>query len=381
MKKILFYIVFISVSLHAQTEMNLVDIMKYTIKSTHLEMDRDYWVSLPSDYDSANTYPVIYVLDAEVRFSIINALEKELSTYGKIPPHIVVGITHPNRKLDMTFSTTKVRRTGQMDTITYSAQNSGNGSEFLNFIEKELVAEVNLKYSTNGFNILIGHSIGGYFCSYIMPTQKSFSALQIYDPSLWYSSGEAIDQIKNNLSREAKYSIFLSSSHNFEHQFTYHHKKMKELDRALKRFPAIRHEYKNYENEHHNSMYLHSFLDGMSMLYDGYELQLGDWQTKISTSSIEKHFEQFSEMIQFDFKPPMHLYLTAGMNNFYQKKYANCVEALTIYLNKNPHNAYALELMGDAYYYLQEKEQSLMFYKKALERLPGNDRLKQKIEE
>lgn len=379
MKNILIYIILLSTSIHAQVDTNLVEIKTYGINSSILETERDYWVSLPSDYDSTNRYPVIYVLDAEWRFGIVNALEKELSVNGKIPAHIVVGITHPNRRLDMTFSTSNVNCDGITDTTSFTSTNSGNGLKFLRFIEDELLEEINGRYSTSGFNILIGHSIGGYFCSYILPVQKSFKSLQIYDPSIWYSEGEVIQHIDSSLSQNSSCTVFISSSNNFKNEFAYHHKKIKELNKSLNGFLAIHHEYKNYKNEHHNSMYLHSFLDGMSMLYCGYEFKKGGWKTKLDVSKIENHYEKFSKKMQFEFTPPMELYLSVGITNFHQKKYLNCVEALTIYLEGNSKDTYAMEVLGDAYFILGKKKQSLNFYSKAFELSPENVSLKNKI--
>lgn len=382
MQKILIYLIFfLTTSLHAQVDTNLVAIKKYAIQSKILETERNYWVSLPADYDSTSVYPVIYVLDAEWKFSITNALEKDLSENGKIPQHIVVGITHPNRRFDLSFSTTKVKHTGELDTTSFNSQNSGNGLKFLGFIENELMKEVNLRYSTNGFNVLIGHSLGGYFCSYILPNQKSFNALQIYDPSIWYSDGEAVKQIESKLSKEKRCTIFLSSSGNYENQFANHHKKIEELIQTLNRFPNIRSEYKTYENEHHNSMYLYSFLDGMSMLYKGYEVKKGNWDsTNINVSMIEAHYKQFSKSMQFEFTPPSSLYREVGIINFNQKKYQNCIEALETYFKKNSKDSFALELMGDAYALFGKKSQSLKYYKLASEISPDNLRIKGKIE-
>ncbi len=273
MRNLLIYFFLFTVSASAQVDTNLVQIKKYHLDSKTLETEREYWVSLPLDYDSTISYPVIYVLDAEWRFGITNALEKELSENGKIPDHIVVGIPHPDRKPDMTFSTTKLSYDGKsrMDSTYFGKETTGNGPQFLKFIEEELIKQIDHKYSTSGSNILIGHSLGGYFCSYILPTQKSFASLQIYDPSIWYSQGEAIDQVKKNLSKEKKCTVFLSSSSNVEKLYNYHHKKIRELNKTLRRYSNIKLEYKYYKHEDHNSMYMRSFIDGMYMLYDGFQ--------------------------------------------------------------------------------------------------------------
>lgn len=382
MKKTLIYLIFLICSLIAQAQVNnnLVEIKKDSIQSTVLNEVREFWVSLPLDYDTSVMYPVIYVLDAEWKFNITNALEKDLSGNGKIPPHIVVGITHPNRRLDMTFSTTKENSDGVTDTMMWNADNTGNGLKFLAFIEEELMEEVDRRYSTNGFNMLIGHSLGGYFCTYILPIQKSFKSLQIYDPAIWYNEGEAIKQINSNLSQDKNCIIYIGSSRKFDYQITNHHEKIEALVDSLKRFPNIRYAYKNYENENHNSMYLYSFLDGISMLYKGYEMKMFGWETIVDSSILNKHFAEFSRTIQFEFSPQNHLYLQVGEINFHQKKYQNCIEALEIYLKKNPTNPYALELIGDAHTIIGNKKQGLVAYKKAYEISPDNLRLKGKIE-
>lgn len=379
MKRLLIFLVFITSFSHAQSEMILLDVSTHTIYSEQLSEERNYWVSLPADYDSLLTYPVMYVLDAESRFNIVNTIGGELAENGKIPPHIVVGITHPNRKLDMSFSRTRVNHKGQKDTTYFNKDNSGNGLKFFKFIEEELIKEVKQNYRTSGFNILIGHSIGGYFCSYILPNQSAFNALQIYDPCIWYSDGEAIKQIEDHLSKDTQCNIFLASSGNLKHEFNNHHKKINTLRKTLKRYPNIHMDYKNYKNENHNSMYMHGFIDGMAFLYDGYEIKLGDLQSKISVSSIEKHFVQFSEHIHFDFPPPLVLYLSAGRVNYYQKNYQASADALEIYLKKKPTNSYAHELIGDAYFMLGKKERSLLHYKKSLEISPYRVGLKEKI--
>jgi tetratricopeptide (TPR) repeat protein len=126
-------------------------------------------------------------------------------------------------------------------------------------------------------------------------------------------------------------------------------------------------------------MYLHSFLDGMTFLYKGYETKIGDLKTKINVASIENHYKEFSDNIQFDFPPPLILYKSAGRYNYYQKKYQDCVEALEIYLKKKPTNSYAHELIGDAYFMLGKKDLSLMHYRKSLEISPYRVGLTEKI--
>jgi uncharacterized protein len=169
----------------------------HKIKSKFLKEKRSVWVGLPKNYNKDSSYSVVYVLDAEDRFEITYSITKELFENQKVIPEvIVVGIPNIDklrRLYDLTFTDSKVNATGKIDTIGYfSSSYLGNGLSFLKFLENEVITFINEHFSTNNFNTLVGHSIGGYFCSYILPIQKSFSAFQIYDPSMWYNDGDAI---------------------------------------------------------------------------------------------------------------------------------------------------------------------------------------------
>jgi hypothetical protein len=149
----------------------------HQIKSKVLKEKRNIWVGLPTNYQKDSSYAVVYVLDAEHRFELSYTLIKELfENQAAIPKVIVVGIPHIDRFHrinDLTFTDSKVNGQGKEDTIgIFNSSMTGNGLYFLQFLENEVLPFINKEYSTNGFNTLIGHSIGGYFCAYILPIQK-----------------------------------------------------------------------------------------------------------------------------------------------------------------------------------------------------------------
>ncbi|MEM8908510.1 MAG: alpha/beta hydrolase-fold protein [Bacteroidota bacterium] len=187
---------------------------------------------------------------------------------NKIPKHIIVGIPHidwkEKRGIDLTFSHTRIEYDGDpIDSTVYTDQNSGGAELFYQFLNHELVAAVNKNYSTNGKNILVGHSYGGYFCSYILARDHQFSAFQIYDPSIWYSEGEAIKQITANLSKDKQLHVFIS----YQPIPPYHAHQIEFLIHTLQQFENITLTHQLYEKETHNSLFLPSFLDGIKQLY------------------------------------------------------------------------------------------------------------------
>lgn len=378
MKKILIFLTFLTSLGFAQQDSSLVPFTRKTIVSKHLKEKREYWVRLPLGYNQKSSYPVIYILDAEWRFNIAQALETDLSENGKIPQHIVVGITHPNRRLDLSFSTSKVNHKGEIDTLAFTIENSGNGKHFLAYLEQELIPEINKNYRSNGYNILVGHSLGGYFCSYVLPEQKSFKSLQIYDPSIWYSNGEAIDQIDSHDLKIANCNVYLTASGNFQNKFDNHHQKIDSLVEVLKNQSKINIRYKCYTSENHNSMYLHSFLDGIKMVYEGYDFQTENRKPS-NTSELIRFYGEFSKQMGHEFSPPVQHFREIGYQQFQKKNFEDCIVALENYLQIEKNDAFAQELLGDAYHFVGDTNKSKKAYKNAQKLAPNNQRLKVKL--
>lgn len=260
----------------------------HKINSKVLNERRSIWVGLPENYDPTRTYSVVYVLDAEDRFDITYSITKELfENQNAIPELIVVGISNIDklrRLSELTFTDSKVNATGKEDTIGYfSSSTTGNGLTFLKYLENEVVPYVNKHYSTNDFNTLVGHSIGGYFCVYILPIQKSFSALQIYDASIWYNDGDALKHLKKGLDTNYKSNVFYSKGVVFDGPEGYvdHHLSMIDsLGIVLRDYANINVSTAAYEKDH-NAMYLYSLMDGLSILFKDVESDLINPSKKI----------------------------------------------------------------------------------------------------
>lgn len=123
-------LLFISPRAYPQTDTCLVSVKKHRLSSEFLPDDREYWVSLPMHYDSTQSYPVLYVLDAEWRFDLIRPIAYDLAGNRQIPHHIIVGIPHVDweyqRGIDLTFSQSRIEYDGEaVDSAWYNETNSG----------------------------------------------------------------------------------------------------------------------------------------------------------------------------------------------------------------------------------------------------------------
>jgi|APTNR8051073442_1049403.scaffolds.fasta_scaffold00003_473 hypothetical protein len=134
----------------------------YTIQSGILNEEREFRVFLPESYDNTReAYPVIYLLDGDAYFlsawSTINALVNE----GRMPASILIAVTSPNRRSDMT-----------PPYMSLPGVSNPNAKSFLNFLADELVPYVDKQYRTRPLRVLIGHSHAALFSMYAL-TERS----------------------------------------------------------------------------------------------------------------------------------------------------------------------------------------------------------------
>ncbi|NRB47911.1 MAG: alpha/beta hydrolase [Saprospiraceae bacterium] len=270
---IFLFLVLLSSTLgHSQIDTCLNPTPKHILKSQYLGEERECWVRLPLRYNSEESYPVMYVFDAEWRLGLISHIVYDMGGNKKIPKHIVVGIPHVDwqnkRGVDLTFSETRNEYDGTpVDSAAYNSTNAGGGEQFYQYLVKELMPLIDSVYATDGQNILVGHSYGGYFNSFILGRDHPFQALQIYDPSIWYNRGEAIKAIKSDLAKDKQLNVFIT----YQPEPAYHSTKIKELIELLGHYEGIDLGYREYKDETHNSLYLISFLDGIKHLYKNWK--------------------------------------------------------------------------------------------------------------
>lgn len=253
----------------AQVDTCMFSFKKHLIESKPLKETREYWVSLPMNYDSTKKYPVMYVLDAEWRFELIRNLAYDLSGNKKIPHHIIVGIPHVDwefkRGQDLTFSHSRMEYDGEkVDSTWYNEGNSGKAKYFYEYLKNELMEDIDKNYPTSGQNVLIGHSYGGYFGAYLLSEKQPFRKMLLFDPSIWYSDGEAIEKMKDSTNMSDSTEVYIS----YQIEPVFHKEKIEELIELIKKHPQIKLSYRKFENETHNSLFIYSFLEGIIKVYE-----------------------------------------------------------------------------------------------------------------
>ncbi len=141
-----------------------------TLKSTHTGRDYDLYIQLPDGnaQNKKKKYPVLYVLDGQWDFKLLDSVYGGLLYDKFVPEMIIVGVTYsgpsPNydtlRAMDYT-PTSESRHPG-----------SGDALKFLSFLKRELLPFIEANYGADpSRRVLMGSSLGGLFTLYAMFTE------------------------------------------------------------------------------------------------------------------------------------------------------------------------------------------------------------------
>ncbi|GGG44248.1 alpha/beta hydrolase-fold protein [Hymenobacter glacieicola] len=192
---------FNSGDLQAQTgkllEIGRVD----TLTSRILGETRELWIYVPPGLEPSyapRKYPVLYLLDAEMHFTAVVGLVQQLSMVNGndlCPPMIVVGIpnTYKTRTRDLTPTTSRQTYNGQIDRMPVS---SGGGTQFLEFLQQEVIPHVEGHYPALHYRLLVGHSFGGLTVLNAMATKPNlFQANVALDPSTWWDKNIIVNKL------------------------------------------------------------------------------------------------------------------------------------------------------------------------------------------
>jgi len=163
-----------------------------TITSTSTGRDYDLYIHIPKQYDKNLTakYPVLYALDGQWVFKLLDEEVGGLVVAGYVPEVIIVGITYPGENVDYEA----LRGMDYTPTPIDGVKGSGDGPKFLRFLKTELIPFVETNYrADSGHRVLIGGSLGGTFTLYAMFSDPSlFSAYLSEAPAVLHDEYYAV---------------------------------------------------------------------------------------------------------------------------------------------------------------------------------------------
>ncbi|MEQ8524763.1 alpha/beta hydrolase-fold protein [Gracilimonas sp.] len=146
----------------------------FSLESEVLDETRSGKVFLPETVQEP--LPVLYVLDGEWNHELVSGMVGHFVRWNRIPDMAVVSLDNINRTRDFTPTEDNQRYPG-----------SGGAEKFLEFVEEELIPQMEQEYNLSDYRILFGHSFGGLFSLYTLKSQPElFEAYIAVSPSVWW---------------------------------------------------------------------------------------------------------------------------------------------------------------------------------------------------
>lgn len=274
---------------------------KLVLHSKLLNEDRTIWVRMPAAAQGKKErYAVAYLTDAAGNVNEFGATVDFLNNANFMPPLIVVGITNTDRVRDLTPTRADVKDPDDGSVESYPT--SGGADKFLDFIQTELVPEIDKRYPTQPFRIIVGHSLGGSFAIHaLMNRPQLFQACIATSPSLWWDDFYTLRQAQQFFPKQKEFprALFFALANEggpmtegfdkLRHIFNTVHPKGFVVDSA------------RYDDEVHRSTELRGHYAGLRTIFSGWPVPI-DPQTRRPAgglAGVEQHYRTLSERLGF----------------------------------------------------------------------------------
>ena len=251
------------------------------LHSDIVDEDFELYISLPYGYSTSDTsYPVLFSLDANRNYGIVNNMVNILSfPLNEIPSLVVVGVGYPMQGLEdwvvgrgRDFTSTINTETEDYWQSMYDIEiKTGGAAKFMEFLCNELIPFIESNYRVSDSDrSLFGYSANGRFALYtLFHRPEKFKRYFAGSPSI---SGD--NEILFNYEEEyaANHTdlpvrLFMSVG-NLESPWMINNMKKMSEQLLLRNYPNFELETHIFENETHESCYAASRSRALKVLYN-----------------------------------------------------------------------------------------------------------------
>jgi tetratricopeptide (TPR) repeat protein len=242
----------------------------------------------------------------------------------------------------------------------------------LDFIETELKPIINKNYKTAGYEILIGHSLGGLFTvNALMANPEFFNAYIAISPSLWWNDYQAEKDVEAFFKKHKNLNRFLYLSLRDEqgmgvlgfyeqldrHTFG---------DKYYKNPPlGLDFTFTHYPEENHGSVGFVTVNDALKLLFKNYDVQYKTISKLATFEEYEAIMKPYAAMIGEGFRLP-DAQIKSLIAMFYDKNMGELLKMETAIKERFPVS------LGDYYNHLRNLYLKKGETKKAIEILEKN---------
>ncbi|MBN7812806.1 prolyl oligopeptidase family serine peptidase [Algoriphagus sp. H41] len=343
-----------------------------SLYSSVLQESRKIYVQLPASFDPGKKqkYPVAYVLDGEVFLPTVSEVQNYYSG-GFTPEMVLVGISNDKHRVrDLTISSISSKYG-----MPFNGE-SGGATDFLRFIETELIPFVESKYPVTQYRTLIGHSYGGLFTiSALVEQPDLFANYLAIDPSLDWDGQKLSDEFREAIANQdyRNKALFVSLSGQLHMQdskvtldnvmqdttdFTLFARSNIAFSDMVKQHAGsgLAFDWKFYPGDIHGTVPFPSLMDGLISLFEWYQMENTDKINSFDTPKEEllgiiKHREQkLKEHFGYPEPPyPEELLNVSGYMNMDTEQPEKAKMYFELAIEYYPESANAYDSMADYY--------------------------------
>jgi predicted alpha/beta superfamily hydrolase len=347
------------------------------VHSNILKEDRVIWVRTPPGYQqSKGVYPVLYQTDAPGHINETGSTIDFLVDNDRMPELIVVGIANTDRVRDLTPTHADVKNPdGTADTYP----TSGGADRFLDFIQNELIPEIEKRYRTAPYRIFAGHSLGGLLAIHALITRPElFNAYIAVSPSLQWDDGHTLHQAQKFFAThsELKRALFFSLANegstdnpmgrNFE-----------QLQKTLAAGApkGLIWESARYPDEDHSSTVLRAHYAGLRTIFAGWQIPR-DEKTGLrggGLAGLQEHFEKLSERFGYRIPVPENMMNGLGYQLMEKRKFEDAIAVFEKNVELYPESANTYDSLGEGLEAAGKLEAAKQNFQKAIELATKNN--------
>ncbi len=359
---------FIFLSIMAATAQDLAPPIpqKLVVHSNGLNEDRVIWGRTPHGYAlGKDVFPVLYLADGDAHINEIGSTIDFLVDNGRIPPLIVIGIANTDRTRDLTPTHSSDKDSSGKET----APTSGGGDRFFNFIQTELMPEIDKRYRTAPYKIFAGHSLGGLMAIHILTSRPDmFQAYIAVSPSLWWDHQHTLHQAQDFFAAHEEFDKILFFSLGGEGPDM--QGGFDQLNKTLStRSPKGFHwESARFPDENHGSTVLRAHYAALRSVFAGWEMPRDDKGMPIGgMSGIEQHYRELSARFGYPVPVPENLINSLGYRLLADKKIDEAMAAFQRNVELYPGSANVYDSLADGYEGAGKLDLALQNCEKAVE--------------
>jgi predicted alpha/beta superfamily hydrolase len=337
----------IALSIAAAQDLTPPAPQKLVVHSNVLNEDRVIWVRTPRGYDQGkDPLPVLYLTDGPGHINEVGGINDFLVDHNRMPRLIVVGIANTDRDRDLTPTRADFKHD---DGTVEHYPTSGGADHFLDFIQTELMPEIEKRYRTAPYRIFAGHSFGGLIAIHILITRPDmFQAYIAASPSLWWDNQHTLHQAQDFFAAHTELNKTLFFSLGGEG------KDMQEgFDQLQKTLSAgapkdFHWASERYRDEDHGSTTLRAHYAGLrSVFYDWQTPRDPDGATTGGLAGLEKHYRDLSQRYGYQIQLPENEVNNLGYQLMGNKKFDEGIAAFQRNVELYPGSANVYDSLGE----------------------------------